>query len=84
MSGLPIKLGANSLQFLARASGLVGPDGLIKKNLSLDAPGFRINSPAEAFPFIDPNEPVMVILTLVQVRPDKEIETEKKLIIPNA
>ena len=64
-----MNIGANSVQLMLQPSGLVGPNGTVVKNLSLDTQGVRINVPAEVFPFLDPNHPALVVLSVIQIKP---------------
>lgn len=69
MADSEISIGANSVQLLLKASGLIGEDGFIRTNLMLRDADYTIGLPVKAFPFIDPNTPVIVMLGIVQVRP---------------
>lgn len=82
-----VQIGVNSVQMLCRPSGLVGYDGKIRTNLSLDSgDGNRLNIDAKLFPFLRPNEPCFVVLAVFQVNPEDAplIEAKSKLIIPGA
>ena len=81
MTDLPIKIDANSVQLMLRPSGLLGPDGLIKSNLSLEGPdGIRINVPVGMFPFLSPDQPALVILSVTQIKPQPPVVEKPKLI----
>lgn len=79
---LKVSIGAQSVQLAMNPSGLVGPDGKIKSNLHLDSGqgSHSLNLPAEAFPFLVPNTPVLVIITVVQVRSEDKPAPISKLI----
>lgn len=71
MSDHQFNIKAHSLQLMLEPSGLVGPDGAITSNLSLDgAGGIRLNLPAKAFPPIKPGVACLVILSVVQIQPE--------------
>jgi hypothetical protein len=76
---LDMKIGAHSVQLMLKPSGLIGSSGLIVKNLSLDAAGVRVTVPAELFPFLDPNHPALVVLSIVQIKP---AEPKPSIILP--
>lgn len=84
MSELPIKIGANSAQLMLRPSGLIGPDGIIKSNLALKDGPITILCPAEMFPFLSPDHPALVILSVTQIKPAEPIieEVKPRLITP--
>lgn len=75
-------IGANAIQAMMNPSGLVGPDGRIKSNLSLDSEGIRIDLPVALFPFLKPQIACIVTLSVVQVAPAEP--QPPALLIPGA
>jgi hypothetical protein len=79
-----IKIGLNSIQISGRATGLIGAEGKIKSNLMIDSgDGVRLQLDAKHFPFLTPNEPVFVIIGLMQVREEQAsvLDVPKKTIL---
>lgn len=84
MTDLPIKIDAHSVQLMLRPSGLIDQNGLIKSNLSLEGPdGIRLNVPVSMFPFLSPDQPALVILSVTQIKPKLPVIETPQLLRPN-
>ncbi len=85
MSNHQFNIKAHSLQLMLEPSGIIGQDGTIASNLSLDGPGgVRLNLPAKAFPPIKPGVACLVVLSVIQIQPEEQaIVPAASLILPN-
>lgn len=82
---IPITTRGHVIQIMMMPSGLSGPDGVIKSNLSIANGPVRLNVPTEAFNFLVPDLPCIVTLSIIQVRPADPpiLAPSSKLILPN-
>jgi hypothetical protein len=72
---LNINVGANALQVALQASGIVGQDGKLKNRVHLEGGGVALEVPASIFPFLTDSQPVLAVITLVQInQPDQLVK----------
>lgn len=84
MSDPTFSVKANAIQFMAEPSGLIGADGRIKSNLTLqDGHGNSLHVHAGLFPFLKPGIGVLVTLSVVQIQPEEPAVKAPALIMPN-
>lgn len=80
-----VSIGVNSIQISGKVSGISGPDGRIKSNLSIDSgDGVRLFLPAAMFPFCRPNQDVFCVIAVMQVNQEVPVieQVKSSLIIP--
>lgn len=67
---MPVQILGQTYNFMLRATGLVGQDGTLKTlEMVSEDKTVKITMPAAAFPFINANDPVLVILGVVKIAP---------------